>query len=334
MEVARDEMKPVYILVLNWNGWRETIECLESLFRLDYPDFRVIVCDNDSVDDSLEKIREWAEGMVPVVVPAEHPLSRLSSPPVPKPVSVTEYDRVTAEAGGDREENSRLVLIRTGANLGFAGGNNVGLRYALARGDFSFVWLLNNDTVVMPDALTWLVRRMEERPDAGICGSLMPYYAAPDTIWTAGGGTFNHWLAKSCSLDDRTTLGEASPQREIEQRMDYVAGASMLVSRDFLHNVGLMCEDYFLYFEEPDWCFRGRDRYTMAYAEKSIVYHKVGISTARRDVGPDRTAESFYFRAQLLFTKKFFPCALPLVFCRVIVNRLKSAVRRMKRRAS
>lgn len=324
---------PVYILLLNWNGWRDTVECLESLFRLDYPDFRVIVCDNDSGDGSLEKIRGWAEGSVLVNVPAEHPLSGLSSPPVPKPVSVAEYDRTGAEAGGDRSENSRLVLIRTGGNLGFAGGNNVGLRYALARGDFAFVWLLNNDTVVKPDALSWLVRRMAERPDAGICGSLLPYYDAPDTVWTAGGGTFNRWLAKSCSLDDRQPVKKATSRDEIERQMSYVAGAAMLVSKRFLEEVGLMCEDYFLYFEEPDWCFRGQDRFALAFAGQSIVYHKVGISTARRDAGPDRTAESFYFRAQLLFTAKFFPLALPLVLMRVFVNRLKSALRRMKRRA-
>jgi len=323
----------VYILLLNWNGWRDTIECLESVFRLDYPDFRVIVCDNDSADGSLEKIRNWAEGKLPVHVTEEHPLHGLSSPPVAKPVSVTEYDRNMAEAGGDGSENVRLVLIGTGANLGFAGGNNVGLRYAMARDDFSFVWLLNNDTVVQPDALTWLVRRMEERPAAGICGSLLPYYDAPDIIWTAGGGTFNRWLAKSCSLDDRRPVSEATEQGEIERQMNYVAGASMLVSKGFLDDVGLMCEDYFLYFEEPDWYFRGSSRYSLAYADKSIVYHKVGISTARRDAGPDRTAESFYFRAQLLFTAKFFPLALPMVLARVMVNRFKSALRRMKRGA-
>jgi GT2 family glycosyltransferase len=324
---------PVYILLLNWNGWQDTVECLESLFRLDYPDFRVIVCDNGSTDGSLEKIKGWAEGRVPAAAPAGHPLSGLSSPPVPKPVSVAEYDRIAAEAGGDGHENSRLVLIRTGGNLGFAGGNNVGLRYALARGDFAYIWLLNNDTVVKPDALSWMVRRMSERPDAGICGSLLPYYDAPDTVWTSGGGTFNHWLAKSCSLDDRRPLREATARDEIERRMKYVAGASMLASKEFLEDVGLLCEDYFLYYEEPDWCFRGRGRYALAYARESIVYHKVGISTARRDAGPDRTAESYFFRAQLLFTRKFFPFALPLVFCRVIVNKLKSAFRRMKRRS-
>ncbi|GAC1471501.1 MAG: glycosyltransferase family 2 protein [Desulfuromonadaceae bacterium] len=323
-------MKRVYIVILNWNGWQDTIECLESVFRLDYPNFRVIVCDNDSMDGSVERIKAWAEGNQTAIVPESHSLYALSHPPVAKPIVVDEYDRRTAEAGGVANDVARLVLIRTGANLGFAGGNNVGLRHALSRGDFDYVWLLNNDTVVRSDALSWMVKRMEERPDAGMCGSLMPYYDVPDMVWTAGGGTFNQWLAKSCSLDDRVPIAEITPRSEIEKQMDYVAGASLLISKPYLHKIGLMSEDYFLYFEEPDWYFRGRKHFSLAYSENSIVYHKVGISTSRYDEGKDRNAEYYCFRNQLRITKKFLPIALPLVFLRVLINRLKSSYRRTK----
>ncbi len=68
-----------------------------------------------------------------------------------------------------------MILIQTGANLGFAGGNNVGMRYALARGDFAYVWLLNNDTIIESGALSRMVQRMEKKPEAGMCGSLMPF---------------------------------------------------------------------------------------------------------------------------------------------------------------
>lgn len=319
----------IYILILNWNGWGDTIECLESVFRLDYPDFRVIVCDNASGDGSLEKIGAWAEGRLDVYVPPDHPMHDLSFPPVAKPLDYAIYDRSMAESGCTGSVVPTITLIRTGANLGFAGGNNVGLRHALARDDFDYIWLLNNDTVARPDALSQMVRRMEERPDAGICGSLMPYYDAPDVIWTTGGGTFNRWLAKSHSIDNRKPLATASSREAVEQSMKYVAGASMLVSKAFLRNIGLMSEEYFLYFEEPDWCFRGREKFAIAYADGSLVYHKVGISTSRHDEGPDRSAESYFFRSQILFTAKFFPLALPVVVLRVIANRVKSACRRM-----
>src|SRR5450631_1463343 len=119
-------MNKVYILILNWNGWQDTIECLETVFRNDYPNYQVIVCDNDSTDSSLDKIKAWAEGRLePKNVENEY-LRALSSPPVAKPVTYREYSRTRAEKGGAADDGDvSLILIQTGANLGFAGGNNV-----------------------------------------------------------------------------------------------------------------------------------------------------------------------------------------------------------------
>ena len=316
-------MKRIYIVILNWNGWRDTIECLESVFRLDYPEFRVVVCDNDSKDGSIEYIREWAAGRLDADVPASHPLRELSFPPILKPLDVIEYERNKAEVGGDEDEAARLILIRTGANQGFAAGNNVGLRYVLAKGEFDYVWLLNNDTVVKPDSLSWMVKRMKERPNAGMCGALIPFYNMPNNIWAAGGGTLNNWLAKTVIIDYGKPVSEVSACDDIEARMDYLAGASMLVSADFLHVVGLMCEDYFLYFEELDWHMRGKRRYSLAYADKAIVYHKVGNSTGAWNGVASKTTVGFYLASQLRFMVKFFPCALPLVLIRIAKYHLK-----------
>ncbi len=315
-------MKRVYIIILNWNGWQDTIECLESVFRLDYPDFRVIVCDNDSRDGSLEYIKSWAEGKIRADVAADNPLRHLTFPPVAKPVIYAEYDRGQAEAGNG-DGSASMVLIHIGANLGFAGGNNVGMRYALARNDFAYVWLLNNDTVIEPDALAHMVQRMEEKPDAGMCGSLTPFYNNPGIIWTAGGGTLSTWLAKSVNIDYGKPVTEVSPREKVESRMNYLAGASMLVSADFLRFVGLMSEDYFLYFEEPDWYMRGKHRFSLAYADKAIVYHKVGISTSRWDAGASKTTVKFHLTSQLRFMAKFFPFALPRVLFRIAKYHLK-----------
>jgi GT2 family glycosyltransferase len=223
-----------------------------------------------------------------------------------------EYDRSQAEGGGS-DDSASLILIRTGANLGFAGGNNVGLRYALARGDFAYVWLLNNDTIIKPDALSQMVQRMEEKPDAGMCGSLIPFYNKPEIIWAAGGGTLSNWLIKSANICYSKPVAEVSSREEIESRMDYLVGASMLVSVDFLRLAGLLNEDYFLYFEEPDWYMRGKRRFSLAYADKAVVYHKVGISTSRWDATTSTTTLKFSLASQLRFTAKFFPFALPLV---------------------
>lgn len=316
----------VYIVIVNWNGWQDTIECLESVFRSDYPDYRVIVCDNDSSDDSIENIRNWADGECFCVGFSDR-LKCFSAPPVPKPVAYLEYLRGEFEkdfAGIDHE--TRLILVRTGSNLGFAGGNNVALRYLMSRDDWGCVWLLNNDTVIEPGALSALVRRMEGSPEVGMCGSLVPYYDKPDTIWVLGGGTFNRWLAKSACIGNGLSVKNILSCNEVEKRMKYVAGASSLVSKEFIEEIGLMCEDYFLYFEEPDWAFRGRHRFGLAYAPESIVYHKVGMSTKKGSepgTNIDRP-EDYIFRNSLKFTKTFFPFSLPFVFVRVAFNRIRA----------
>src|SRR5271170_2058279 len=142
----------VYVILLNWNGWRDTIECLESVFRLDHQRITVILCDNASSDKSMEKIEDWASGRIAASCSSAD-LARLVLPPIPKPISC-DYVRTSRAGTASPSPDVRLVLIQTGANLGFAGGNNVGIRYALSRDDCDYVWLLNNDTVVEPNSLS------------------------------------------------------------------------------------------------------------------------------------------------------------------------------------
>lgn len=308
-------MKPVYVLLVNWNGWQDTIECLESLLRLDAPEYRVIVCDNDSQDGSLDKIKAWAAGTLPPppTVPA---LAGLTSPAVPKPLTWTEYDRRQAETGGDPALDPRLILIRTGANLGFAGGNNVGLRYLLARGDFSYVWLLNNDTVVAPDSLAKLLEHAAADPEIGICGSTLLYYDAPEQIQARGGGYYCRWIGLPWLFGRWRRHRPGQVGARLPRLMNYVVGAAMLVSRRYLQEVGLMAEDYFLFFEETDWAWRGRDRFRLGWAPKSLVYHKVG-STIGTSSDPRRkslTCDYYALRNRLLFTRRFCPIALPAIY--------------------
>ena len=315
----------VYVVVLNWNGWADTLECLESVFRSDYPDYRVIVCDNDSQDGSVERLQDWAEGRLEAPVPADSRLRSLSSPPVPKPISYVMLDRAEAERGGNAgHETARMEIVRTGGNLGFAGGNNVALRSILARGDFDYVWLLNNDTVVRPDALGQLVLRMHDKPDAGFCGSTLRRYDAPEQVQAFGGAAYNRWLGIARLLDGPEPPAAAE---EVEARLAYVMAASLLASRSLLEGVGVLSEDYFLFFEELDWATRARGRFTLAYAPASVVYHKGGTSTGSWD--PHHRLTDFHMtRSQLVYARKHTPgLLLPLTLLRHAAVLLNSLVR-------
>lgn len=322
----------VAIVVLNWQGWPDTVECLESLQRLDYPDFTVVVVDNGSGDDSVAMIRSWAEGRVPVRSPF------LDYDPSRKPLHCVRYGREQAEAGGEEGAEAtlrqhapwqRLVVIENGANLGFAGGNNVGLRYALARGDFAYVWLLNNDTVVRSDSLRHLVRQMQEEPTAGMCGSTLLYYHQPQFVQALGGGSFNRWTAFSRHLGAFRPADQPVDARAVLAEMDYVLGASMLLSQAFLRDVGLMSEDYFLYFEELDWAMRAGSRYRLAWAPGSIVYHKEGasIGSGNKHRHSSLLSDCYFIRNRLFFTRRYFPYALPTVYL-AVMGALFNRVRR------
>lgn len=326
--VCQKEYPLVYIVILNWNGWGDTIECLESVFRTRYPSFRVIVCDNDSTNGSMGYIKAWAEGSLTCWVNPANPLRYLSSPPLDKPVAYREYDSSQLKNVHLIEGETPLVLIGTGTNLGFAGGNNVGLRSALTDGACRYVWLLNNDTVVEPDALFHLVQRMRDKPDAGICGSRLLFYHAPDVVQALGGATYNKWLGSNRHLGLFQKNSQPFNPPDIEIKMDYVIGASMLVTRAFIETVGLMSEEYFLYFEELDWVVRAKGRFNLAFADRSIVFHKEGGSAGTKSDPKLKSLRADYFsiRNRLVFTRKFYAWALPGVYAGMfvaLINRLR-----------
>jgi GT2 family glycosyltransferase len=326
-------MPRIYLLILNWNGWKDTIECLESIFRLDSENYHVIVCDNDSSDGSLENIKSWAEGLINAFVPVHNTLRHLSYPPVSKKIPYCFYDRNEAESGGGADDTDcHLILIQTGSNLGFAGGNNVGLRYILAKDNAAYVWLLNNDTVVEPNTLNKLVEKAVAdkivNEKTGIIGTKMMYYHEPDIIQGVG-GVYNKWFATTKHIGVFEPDNGQYDNKNVVNKTDYPLGASMFVTTDFIKNVGLMCEDYFLYFEELDWVLRGKVQgWKINYCWQTRVFHKEGGTIGSSAVGANKSEMSDYFslKNRVIFTKKFYPHRLVSVrvgFIVVLFNRIR-----------
>jgi GT2 family glycosyltransferase len=320
----------VHIILLNWNGWKDTIECLESVLRLDYPNYTVVVCDNASTDGSCEKIGDWAEGRL--VASCDNPqLASLSSPPITKPILFRLLTH--AEAEQDAKPTDRalpLTLIQTGQNAGFASGCNVGMRYALNSG-CDFVWLLNNDTVVEPDALQQLITTCKTQGEKSICGSTVFYYHSPNVVQVLGGVRYNSRTGVSTPIGEnrvlsKNDLAHASPVKETETQLDCLIGASIFAPRSFLLEVGLMDEQYFLYSEENDWAERGRRKgFKILYAPQSVIYHKLGSSTKSTNASRHRSFLSDYHqtRSRIIFTKKFYPSNLRWIRLTLMVGGLK-----------
>ncbi len=325
----------VAVILLNWNAWTDTIECLESLLRSDYPAFQIVVCDNASTDGSVDQLQAWARGEDVWPGPAREDMASFSTPRQAKPVSLAVVD--AGETVTAQSQAAAVVVLRTGGNFGFAGGNNAGLRWALSDPSFKYFWVLNNDTVQKTDAMGQLVARMEEGPKAGICGSTMLYYERPEVIQALNGSRFEKWNAISYPIEVGSRLRDVTIDRtHVERQTDMISGACMFMSRTFLDEVGLMDERYFLYYEEIDWATRSRGRFDHLYAPDAIVYHKSGSTIGTGSVETRRGALSDFYLTQskLRFTWKHFPGWFPVVYASSAGIVARRMARRQWRHAS
>lgn len=315
--MSRETKPRVFVIILNWNGWKDTIECLESLQQLDYPNFRMIVVDNGSSDDSWDRIRAWTDGRE--VVQSPHISYRQDT----KPVAVTLYDKVEAEAGGTTAgeavlsgtSSERVVtLIQSGANRGFAGGCNIGVRYALKHGA-EYLWLLNNDTVVDPRSLAEMVKLARSNERVGIVGSVLRYYHNPEAIQTYGGGSINWWLAATSQF--------TGPE---QGRLDHIVGTSLLVKGQVVEEVGYLDERYFFYLEETDYCQQAvKMGWNLAVADDSHILHRVGGSVSKDEGSKSLRSDAYDMRSTILFFSKHggmrWPLAVLLRLGGVVINR-------------
>ena len=298
----------VDIVVLNYDGWRDTVACVRSLERSSHRAFRIIVVDNASTDDSWSRLLEVFGDQALVV----------ERPDAPR------------EGAGPRRAD--LVLLRSPVNGGFAAGNNLGMRYALETGRAAYIWLLNNDTEAAPDALAELVAAQERARAAGtrlgLLGAKLLERTPPGTLQGVGGrihpwlGTTSH-VGQGASDDGRFDRPAAHP-------IDYPIGASLMFPAAFVRDVGPLCEDYFLYYEEIDWVRRGAARgWSVSYCPSARVTHAVGAAAGSSDQGhgKSRTADFYGLRSRILFMRRFHPRRLWLVRASFLLVALRRCLR-------
>lgn len=255
----------VAIVVLNWNGWQDTLACVASLQALDYANFHIVLVDNGSTDGSEAQLR--------------HALPTVE-------------------------------LLQTGANLGFGGGCNVGIRHALAAGA-DYVWLVNSDATVDPGALTALVRKSEEHPAIGAVGSVLLDADAAARVQLWGGGRVGLWLGRSVHCRSAGTA------------IDFVSGASMLLRRASMEQVGLFDDaSFFMYWEDTDLGFRLRKAgWTLATAADSKIWHKQSASLGLGNPLLDEYAT----RSCVRFLRRHAPIpsiSVGLMLVRMVVKRI------------
>jgi GT2 family glycosyltransferase len=266
----------VAIIILNWHGWRDTLECLESLQQLDYSNFTTIVIDNASGDESLEKITSWARGEI--LVESQYLQPRADN----KPVAQISMNRAEAEQDAcleqslrllDRPSHERLIVIQSDENLGFAAGNNLGIRFAMHL-QADYIWLLNNDTVVDRQALSHLVNCMEAQPDLACATGQIRYYDKP-IIWNCGG---NLTWSGSRKYHFHGVDIAGVPQTGTLP-ITFITGCALLARSTTYEKWGMLTELFFFGEEDYEFSMRlRRQRQRIICCLDAVIYHKVGSS--------------------------------------------------------
>ena len=193
-----------------------------------------------------------------------------------------------------------LTLLETGHNLGYAGGNNVGIRQALETGA-DFVFVLNNDTVVAPDLLGQLTEAAGMWPNDGIYGPIIQYEDQPEKIWSAG-TSYDLEKLGTFHIDNGKEINQLTHQTK---EVEFLVGAALFLSAKVLRETGEFETKYFLVHEETDWCCRAKRKgFRCRLVPNAKVWHKVGSSFGSES-SPLRTY--FSVRNHILFAERNLP---------------------------
>ncbi len=218
-------------------------------------------------------------------------------------VTYPDYEVIVVDNCSEEDPSNRIlknfpgiIMLRSEENLGFAGGNNLGIKHAKGK----YFMMLNNDTEVTPGFLEPLVEMMESNPRIGMVGSKVRFFDSPDIIQFAGATPMTRFTATSHFIGHNT---RDDGQHEIPCPSPFASGAAMMTSRKICEEVGLMANFFFLYYEELDWQARIRNAgYLIYYIPQSLVYHKESIS-----VGKESALQAYWkTRNRLLLIRRNF----------------------------
>ncbi|MBI0584492.1 MAG: glycosyltransferase family 2 protein [Methanomassiliicoccus sp.] len=289
----------VAIIVLNWNKWEITIECLESILQNDYPCYEIVLVDNGSKNDSVEKIMSYCQGELEVRSPFFRYDQR--SKPLPfRSVLVGLDGEFTARSddGYSAAAGPRMSLLRVEENQGFAGGNNLGIEFVAREVHPEYVLFMNNDVVVAPGFLSALVKDIRSSEKIAI--------SAPKILYYDYNGASNIINCAGCFLDIRRVKsirrGRGEPDRgqyDEGGEVDFADGACFLMKMSVLEVTGGFDRSFYTYWEETDLCTRIMALgYKCSYVPGSMVWHHESYSIIAA------SKEYYMVRNRYLFIRK------------------------------
>lgn len=280
--------KKVYVIILNWNGTEDTIECLESFRQVEHFNYQLILVDNDSEPSNFSLLKQKLEAIFSMVLT---------------------YSEHEAVKGGNSEtesilqntaSNQSILIIKNDENLGFANGNNIALKYLISKKEpDSYSLLLNNDTVVEPSFLTNLINFLAQNPNYVACTPQIRLYEPKDKIWNCGGKIT--WFGNRRYFYAGEKVSKV-PQKGFKN-IEFITGCALLFNPD---KTGILSEKFFFGEEDFEFSLRlKRMKMKMACVYDSVIYHKVG-GTIQHSTKNKLLNKVFLFYASRLINHKSY----------------------------
>lgn len=299
MTKERDPSITIGVVIVAFDSQSVLENCLVSLAASSHASLKIVVCDNASPDASADVVRRWASESS-IVVEAEKGENG-------------GFLEVALEEGLAFRDRRLPVctLLRLPSNLGFAGGVNAGLKLLRQDPEVSLFWVLNPDTEVPTETASVFARRALTG-DVGLMGGRIIYRESPNRI-QSDGGRVGRWSGICRNVNQGADPEEAQPPSG--DSLDFLMGASIVASRAFLDQAGLMQEDYFLYYEEVDWAFR-RGKLPLDFLADAVVYHHGGTSIGTGNVKRRASgfANYFNYRNRMRFVARHKAWTLPVAY--------------------
>ena len=264
----------VSIIILNWNNWKDTIECLESVYQIDYSNYNTIVVDNGSENDSIDNIKEYCKGNLEIISNFfDYNYNN-------KPINILEIKNMENEFDylNHVKSDNELILIMNDKNYGYTEGNNIGVRFALNQFNSDYILILNNDTVLNNKSLKKMVMMSEKDEKIALTQPKLLYYDKPNII-NSTGNKMDLFGYTCCRGIDELDTGKYD--KCTHDGFFYVSGACILIKSDFLSefNGQLFDSILFAYHEDVDISFSAHILgYKLIYCPEAICYHKERMS--------------------------------------------------------
>ncbi|WP_259067106.1 glycosyltransferase [Mucilaginibacter sp. X4EP1] len=313
-------MNKVYIILVNYKKYKDTIECLESIYNNGYSNFNVLLVDNSPEDDSYENIEKWLDNEYGSV---ETSFPELLYPLKEKSIS---YLKISEDlmVNSKKKFDEQFILIRA-TNRGFAAANNISLQYLINNGEEnSFIWILNNDTVIDKQCLINLTNFYADEKDFNtlIGGKLMHYYNR--LYIQAIVADYNKVLSSTSHIGDGE-LDEGQYDSYKIKPSNYIVGASLFLPISYLRKIGLLNEEYFLFYEELDWKQKA-EKLNLGFgiAHNAVIYHKESESIAGKGAAKNMDVADYYsIISRLRFSRRWYPYYFPIVALGVVYALIK-----------